>query len=285
MPLPLLFLCASDPQADGTLANHRLHEFESPAGPVIHAFTSLHLVNTAWLLFGRAAGSYLVRENELTSELVGKRTTGRVLVIDSLPAYEAALMNEHDVRAGPVIGFDFQAALRRSVRVSVATDADVATLARLGPEAYRQHSAHIWSAEGLRAYIEQEYNPARLAREIADPESHSWYLVRDILGEALGYAKVNWDTRDPILRQPGAELQKIYFLKPHTGRGLGALVIGYIGADAREREDSFVWLDVLKTNERARRFYLAGGLVEIGERPFATDLQEIGLVVMRGEAR
>lgn len=41
-----------------------------------------------------------------------------------------------------------------------------------------------------------------------------------------------------------------------------------------------MWLDVLKTNSNARRFYEAYGFQEIGEIPFNTDLAEIGMVVM-----
>ena len=41
-----------------------------------------------------------------------------------------------------------------------------------------------------------------------------------------------------------------------------------------------LWLDVLKSNSGARRFYESAGLRQVDEVPFSTDLEQIGMWVM-----
>jgi ribosomal protein S18 acetylase RimI-like enzyme len=49
---------------------------------------------------------------------------------------------------------------------------------------------------------------------------------------------------------------------------------------AVQRGEHLLWLDVLKSNTHAQRFYEALGFQPTGEIPFATDLTAIGMVVM-----
>lgn len=44
--------------------------------------------------------------------------------------------------------------------------------------------------------------------------------------------------------------------------------------------EGFIWLDVLKTNSNAQRFYESFGFGALGEIPFSTDMAEIGMIVM-----
>jgi len=54
----------------------------------------------------------------------------------------------------------------------------------------------------------------------------------------------------------------------------------FICDQAVQRGEHLLWLDVLKSNSNARRFYEAFGFRQIGEIPFDTDLAEVGMVVM-----
>jgi ribosomal protein S18 acetylase RimI-like enzyme len=78
----------------------------------------------------------------------------------------------------------------------------------------------------------------------------------------------------------GVELQKIYFLKSEAGRGYGNQLLNFICNRAIEHGERLLWLDVLKSNSNARRFYEGFGFQEIGEIPFKTDVAEIGMIVM-----
>ena len=55
----------------------------------------------------------------------------------------------------------------------------------------------------------------------------------------------------------GAELQKIYFLKSAAGLGYGKQLLQFISDRAVQRGERLLWLDVLKSNANAQRFYEA----------------------------
>jgi len=160
-----------------------------------------------------------------------------------------------------------------------AVPADLDVLAGLGAETYRSHFAGIWSPQRLEGYIVREYGAEALARSLAEPATSLWLLA--VLDRApIGFAKLNWDRTLPVAPATlGTELQKIYFRADRVGAGHGAAMLREIAAIARARAP-LLWLDVLKSNARARAFYERNGFTVIGEFPFATDLKEIGMFVM-----
>lgn len=80
--------------------------------------------------------------------------------------------------------------------------------------------------------------------------------------------------------QVGAKLQKIYFLKSQAGKGYAKQLLQFTPDAAQNQNEGFIWLDVLKSNSDARRFYERFGFRTLGEIPFSTDMTEIGMVVM-----
>lgn len=57
-------------------------------------------------------------------------------------------------------------------------------------------------------------------------------------------------------------------------------MLQFISDRAVQRGERLLWLDVLKSNANAQRFYEAVGFRALGEIPFSTDLTEIGMVGM-----
>jgi len=161
--------------------------------------------------------------------------------------------------------------------------ADVTVLAQLGAETYRSHFAGIWSPAALEAYIEGEYGAAALQQSLGELDVSTWLLAETPGGKAIGFAKLNWNRPLPVdwngVRPVGTELQKIYFAAEEGGSGYGAQMMAAIATLATERAP-LLWLDVLKSNDGAPRFYERNGFTLIGEFPFATDLREIGMSVM-----
>lgn len=165
-----------------------------------------------------------------------------------------------------------------TIRRADANDVDV--LREIGVATYRDHFAHVWSEAGIRRFVEADFSTEAISASLADPDKHVWLLASDADSRIVGYAKLNWDTRDPIHGQLGAELQKIYFRKSETGKGYGAALRDHVFDLVRQRSGQRVWLDVLKINVGAQRFYEQSGFVRLGEMPFKTDLAEVGMVVM-----
>lgn len=181
------------------------------------------------------------------------------------------------------------------MKIKNATESDIAALQRLCCESYRDHFAHLWTREGIQRFLDKDFATDVLRTTLATPARHLWLTVSE--GDAghgvnevnepnaandqiVGYAKLNWSVPDPVAGIDGAELQKIYFLKSAAGKGYGVALLERILACIRERSCRRVWLEVLKANVGAQKFYARMGFRIAGEIPFRTDLAEIGMVVM-----
>lgn len=165
------------------------------------------------------------------------------------------------------------------LRIRRATVADLRELQAVARDTYLDHFARYWSPQGLADYLEREFGDASLAGSLASP-AHAWLLAETVAG-AVGYAKINWHRIEPASGLAGAELQKIYLRAASTGHGHGARLLAQVVALAGARGEPRIWLNVLKPNTAARRFYAAHGFATTGEVPLRSDLgDEIGKWVM-----
>lgn len=150
----------------------------------------------------------------------------------------------------------------------------------IGIETYKEHFSDIWTATGIQNFLSEDFSACELQKSLKSPIHHCWLIAFDEEGQAVGFAKVNWSKPIPMSDQIGAELQKIYFLKSQAGKGYGKQLLQFIHKSAQKRNEGFIWLDVLKTNSNAQRFYESFGFGALGEIPFSTDMAEIGMIVM-----
>lgn len=166
------------------------------------------------------------------------------------------------------------------IAISDATPADVELLAELGVRTYLDHHRDLWHPAGLEAYLAVQFDRDKLARDLSG-DAVRYFIARD--GErAIGFAKLKRDRELPSGDGArGLELEKIYFLRDAAGRGHGGELLGRIFSVALALEQPFVWLDVVKPNAGAIRFYERHGFVRHCEIPFATDKLDVGLWVMR----
>lgn len=166
------------------------------------------------------------------------------------------------------------------ITIREADSDDIDALQAIGCATYREHFASIWTADGLQLFLDQDFSPARLAASLAARDQHLWLLALDPQQQPIGFAKLNWARPVPGSDRCGAELQKIYLLKSQAGLGHGRRLLEQVLQRAAAAGESCLWLDVLKSNSGARRFYESAGLQQISEVPFSTDLQQIGMWVM-----
>jgi ribosomal protein S18 acetylase RimI-like enzyme len=161
-----------------------------------------------------------------------------------------------------------------------ATVSDLRELIALGRTCYAEHFAREWSAAGLERYLDAQYEQATVERDLGG-ETNVRYDVLEVDGALVGFAKTVRDRWVPDgTNRRGLELEKIYVLASAVGRGFGAALLARVVEVATEGSTRWIWLDVLRTNEAATRFYERNGFAKVAEVPFATDVREIGMFVM-----
>lgn len=167
---------------------------------------------------------------------------------------------------------------RLTIRMANAND--LGALQKIGCESYRDHFSHVWSPVGIQRFLDSDFSTDVLRSMLGNPSKYLWLLALDSDDKMVGYAKLNWSVPDPVFGVEGVELHKIYFLKSAAGKGYGAALLEHVFDCVKKRSGTRIWLDVLKSNTGAQKFYAGNGFREVGEIPFRTDLAEIGMVVM-----
>lgn len=149
-----------------------------------------------------------------------------------------------------------------------ATLADVPALARLGRESFVAKFGHLYRAEDLDAFLVAVFSDASVREEVAD-DICVHRLAWD--GDRLaGYCKLrklanyrdHSDAKNPI------ELGQLYTDPASTGQGIGARLMDWALAEARERGHDAIQLTVWSENHGAQKFYARYGFAKIADIDF-----------------
>lgn len=148
-----------------------------------------------------------------------------------------------------------------------ATLADLADLQELAMTTFRETFGQFNTEDDLQAYFATAYHVDTLRQEIQDLNSLI-YLLRE-KGQAIGYLKVNWgpsQTEQEL--ENGFEIQRIYLLQSHQGKGYGKLLFDHALQLASQSDQDWVWLGVWEHNDKAQRFYANYGFEKFAEHAF-----------------
>ncbi len=136
-----------------------------------------------------------------------------------------------------------------------ATIKDILLLQNICIEAYSQSFASHWEAGGLAWYLEQQFGLKQLEQDLTG-KAIGWYImIEDIT--AVGFAKVKYNASllPEITKATGIELEKLYLLSQHKGKGYGKIALQAIIQEAKDLHKKTLFLYVVDTNEAAIRFY------------------------------
>lgn len=168
------------------------------------------------------------------------------------------------------------------MKIYQATTTHANQLYTLGNATYRQHFSELWSEQGLQNFLNQDFSLENLSESLADPQQ-IWVLAENEHAQLIGYAKLNLNQYQPDLKCMGMELQKIYLLKEVIGKHIAANLMQYIIEIANQHHQAYIFLEVLKTNARAKKFYQKFAFTEQLSLDFKTDLYDIGMDLMQLE--
>jgi ribosomal protein S18 acetylase RimI-like enzyme len=174
------------------------------------------------------------------------------------------------------------------LQIRRADKRDAATVALIGRVTFRETFGHLFEnhAGDLRAYLDRTFNVAKIECSLLQARNSYWLALVD--GLPVGYAKLKYPS--PALRlgaDLAAQLQKIYLLKEFAGQGIGDPLLETVLAHASMLNPECVWLDVLKQNERAIRFYQKRGFVAAGDDNYTIGAQTFlfHLMVLREKTK
>jgi diamine N-acetyltransferase len=133
-------------------------------------------------------------------------------------------------------------------------------LQAIGVESYLPHYTHLWKPNGVEWYMNRCFGDENLKKELAD-KNIEYYIIENE-GENIGMMKL-------VLRKPLPDseienalyLEKIYFVKEWTGKGVGRKFIDFALHRAAELERGCVWLMAMDTSEKPIAAYQRAGFV------------------------
>lgn len=131
---------------------------------------------------------------------------------------------------------------------------DLQELREIGIESYVPHYAHIWKSNGLEWYLEKCFGIEFLQNEIAD-ENVEYYVI-SAEEKNIGVLKLVFNKSLPDSDIENAlYLEKIYFVKEWTGKGVGREVMNFAFERAKETNCDCIWLVAMDTADKVIKAY------------------------------
>lgn len=147
---------------------------------------------------------------------------------------------------------------------------DVAALSKLGRQSFTDAFGHLYAPADLAAFLARWRSPEVFAAAIENPDVG--VMVAEDGADLIGYCTVYFtqgfaERAEPRPARP-CLLSQLYCAKHATGRGVGAALIEWAIAEARDRACDAVQLSVYSENSGAQRFYARYGFEKVGDIDF-----------------
>ena len=147
---------------------------------------------------------------------------------------------------------------KNKMKVKKVGLSDLQELRDIGIESYVPHYAHMWKPNGLEWYLERCFSEEFLKNELVDPNVE--YYIISSAEQDIGILKL-------VLQKPLPEsdienalyLEKIYFIKEWTGKGIGRELINFTIERAKEINRDCVWLIAMDTADKPVQAYVKAG--------------------------
>lgn len=153
------------------------------------------------------------------------------------------------------------------MKIRYGTINDAAMLSEFGAKAFYDSFAKDNTKKNIRLYLKRTYSPEIQWSELTNPEIV--FLIAEIEGEAVGYVKINLNSRDDSVKGiKTIEIERIYAAKEHIGKGVGKSLMQASIQEAKQRGCDSLWLGVWEKNPRAIDFYKKWGFKEVGTHIF-----------------
>lgn len=154
------------------------------------------------------------------------------------------------------------------IKIRRATPEDAQFIALLGRITFTEtFSEYFNDKKDLFHYYEQTFNVPKIRLSLQKESNRYWIALWN--GLPVGYAKLKINsTTEFISDESTSQLQKVYVLKEFLDKKIGKLLMAELMQSFNESDKSYIWLSVLKQNERALKFYYRNNFKNVGEHLF-----------------
>lgn len=136
--------------------------------------------------------------------------------------------------------------------------AETDELREIGVDSYLPHYLHLWKDGGVEWYMRRCFSDEILQKELSDPNIE--YYIAAAENKNIGILKLVLQKPIPDSEIENALfLEKIYFIKEWTGKGVGRKLIDFAFERAKQLNRSCVWLMAMDTSEKPIAAYQRAG--------------------------
>jgi len=123
--------------------------------------------------------------------------------------------------------------------------------------------------QDLLDYHDKTFGVSKIRTSLKKDNNVFWIAFFDEL--PVGYAKLKKISKSDFINSDSvSQLQKIYVLKDFLSKKIGHKMQAEMFEETIKLGNKFMWLSVLKSNERAISFYNKNGFMEIGKLLYPT---------------
>jgi GNAT superfamily N-acetyltransferase len=146
--------------------------------------------------------------------------------------------------------------MKSEVEIRFAARGDAELLSKLGRDTF--HDAFVnhplMPKADLELYLNEAFTIQQITSELNDTQAA--FLLAEIDGQAVGYAKLVQDGCEPVLvtKNP-VKLKRLYARREFIGAGIGAGLLSRCLDEAEKSGHDTIWLSVWEHNRRAQEFY------------------------------
>lgn len=159
--------------------------------------------------------------------------------------------------------------VKEELYIRRAVTADAKLISELSAVTFFDTFYGTCTDEDMQEFIEQCFNEDQVNGELQD--LNDFYFIAFIEEKAVGYIRMKEDESDVdvIKNYKGIELKRIYVLKEHHSKKVGAGLMKFALDFATVNGYELLWLGVWEHNEKAIRFYKKFGFEDTGfKHPF-----------------
>ena len=163
-----------------------------------------------------------------------------------------------------------------------ATISDLEIIQKISKQTFLETFEEVNTPENMENYVRENFNSAKVALEINNPESVFYLATLD--NETIAYFKLNFgNAQTEIYNAQSMEIHRIYVLKEFHGKKIGQLLLNEAIKIGQESGVDSIWLGVWEENHKAIQFYSKNDFVEFDKHTFTlgNDVQTDLLMELR----